>query len=701
MALPNGYISLNGLWNSSGYYCDTGVVASSSLRVRGLFFIDSNSQNYVFGGRETNSTSSSKQFGFYANPGENGTGNSLVCYSGSRSSINDNGMAIRLRTYIENTNNEFLIATSSYLFSFTGTSTAFTDGTKNIYIGAMNSGGTVSYGSGSGRPMAYAFSFEKNGAILKEFTPAYEESSGNYGLYDLKNNVFVQAQGNSFANYHLLEVEATDGGTAFIKTFNAGNVTKQYCVAPNYGGDAFSRDAAKVVIKAVPKLGYEFINWTINDELYSNEDSIEYYVSEDTTIKANFRKITDYDAGTGFKLLGIKYASSTYPSSSADEPGRSADIYANIISMNLAEDGLTQSTSTIVCKEIPPEYQNDMIVFVLNPKGKIIFSGVIKSIEDKTLTVREALSIFDRDFLFQKFTTDMKKMNVAGVLESELSNASIGGVATNSISSSLDQYCRDFIQRKYTRVDASIEKITFNSKVLNYAPDRTEDKISNLESYAWDIFNEFGIYSKPTLYNYVSSTQSLVDKGIYRRLRFIVGQNNEDTLVLSDNAECITNVNVVVEDVETTLLIILNSTSTTVRGSFVMEKDGTITNTSLYTSWSDMEYAIAYNNLKLKIVSSDDNASTVIKQNLSSAMYNHKITFDVDIKNGMYRADEFQIGRRANFYYGGKLYSSIITAREFAVNENQQDIQSIKITLGKVRTKLTTKINMGKVKGHK
>lgn len=700
MALPSGYISIRGLWNRNGFYCDTGIVPSNTLRVRGFFFISGNSQNYVFGGRETNSTSSAKQFGFYANGGSEGTGNSAVCFAGSQASIADGG-TIANQIYIENTDNEFTLTSySRYLSTYTGATTTFT-GTKNIYIGAMNGGGTVVYGNGNHRPMIYAFAFEKNGAVLKEFTPAYEQSTGKYGLYDLKNDAFIEALGNSFSDYHLLQTESTEGGTGVIETFNAGPVVKQYVIDKDFmdgtSTTVFSHEAAKTVIKAVPNKGYEFINWTIDGEEFSKEESVEVHLEADMTIKANFRKVTDEDFGCGFKLLGIKYASIKTPTSQSSEKGRVADIYTNIISMNIKDDGLSKSTSTIECESIPSVYQNDMIVFVLSPKGKMVYSGIIKNIEGNTLTVREALSIFETEFIFEKLTADMKKQSVAGVLYSELSRASGGRLSTSTMDA--DQYCWDITRRKYTRVELSFEGLNFYNAVLNFAPNRTDANISDLEGYTQDIFNEFGVYCRPTLYNYTSDVSFLIDKGVYRQLRFYVGQNTEDTLVLSDNSEFISNVNVVEEEMESTLLVIVNSTYTTFRGAFVMETDGTITNTALY-NWDTEKRAIAYNNLKVKIVASDDNAKTIVKQNLSNAQYNHKITFDVDIKNGMYRFEEFQIGRRVNFYYNDKMYTSLITAYEFDVAENQHDITKAKITLGKVRTKLTSKINLGKVRGH-
>ncbi len=94
----------------------------------------------------------------------------------------------------------------------------------------------------------------------------------------------------------------------------------------------------------------------------------------------------------------------------------------------------------------------------------------------------------------------------------------------------------------------------------------------------------------------------------------------------------------------------------------------------------------------------DDNIKTVVEQYLSNAKYNHKITFNLDLDSDLYSLDALNIGRRVTFYYKNKIYNSIVTGLEWELPTNMEDPHTVKVILGKVRNKLTTKLNLGKVK---
>lgn len=171
-----------------------------------------------------------------------------------------------------------------------------------------------------------------------------------------------------------------------------------------------------------------------------------------------------------------------------------------------------------------------------------------------------------------------------------------------------------------------------------------------------------------------------------------------EPLKIGDGNEVISNVSINIEDTQTTVVHIYNSEGTTLRGMFAMNDDGSIVKFTDTTSSNIYETFLSYNQYLGKVVTSDDPLSTLKTQNLATAMYNHKISFEVDITGSLLRFDNFKIGRRVDFYNKNKIYHSVVTAINFDVNENQSDITKLKVTLGNVRTNLTSKLNLGKVK---
>ena len=110
---------------------------------------------------------------------------------------------------------------------------------------------------------------------------------------------------------------------------------------------------------------------------------------------------------------------------------------------------------------------------------------------------------------------------------------------------------------------------------------------------------------------------------------------------------------------------------------------------------------IGYSDCRTAVVMSDDNLNTILVQQLTNSLFNHNITFDLDLTHGMYTFDDFTIGRRVRFYNGNKMYESVVTGKEYALDENGEGIRSMKITLGKVRNSLTAKIKLTEIKKKK
>ena len=122
------------------------------------------------------------------------------------------------------------------------------------------------------------------------------------------------------------------------------------------------------------------------------------------------------------------------------------------------------------------------------------------------------------------------------------------------------------------------------------------------------------------------------------------------------------------------------------------KEDGSVENPNTYNLTGFIEPA------KVKTILSDDALPTLKAQYLSSALFAHKITFNVDLLKGNYNLDDFVLGRPVDFYVGNKLYKTMITRREYKIEENADVVSSVKITCGKTRISLTSKLNVRKAK---
>ena len=504
------------------------------------------------------------------------------------------------------------------------------------------------------------------------------------------NEAFLSASGSgSFSTSYLWEIRSGTGGRAYVE-MPFGDVVKIY-MTPNRPGAAWRVYSP---IKAVADEGYSFMNWTDqNGNVYSTDEELSngLAVTQDMILTANFVKKTDDKQINPYQLLGLAYG---LPAGAT--AGRLNDLFALVESFTINEDSLNKTTSTIVCREIPSAYQTNMPVILYDTFGKRLWIGLIESIEGNILTCREALAIHDTEFLFTPTNSiggkDLANYTIVGGLNRYVVNKNKLPTSDTNI---IDNYqWNPFTQRHDLAIGHLYEEqiLSYEKKgnVFVSMPEITDRSIGNLEEYLFEMFNQFGLGIYEAFF--IKSNSHVVIIYMDIPLKY-------STLVLGDNNDFISNINVTSEVQEDTVLIIFNEAGTSVRGQYGMKKDGTIgkiTHAGINNP-DNLEF-VAWDNCKTKLVMSDDKLNTLATQYLSNSLYNHKITFDIELKNKLIKLDDFKMGRRVDFHVGDKLYHSIVTGRAYSLKENETEIQRATITLGNVRTSLTSKLNLGKVK---
>ena len=691
--LPSGYIPRNMLGGSNIYF-DTGVTPANTLNTIGLFFVKAGSTNnatWVFGARNSNSTSSVGQTNFVTY----GMGNTArIGWQSAQLSVQNytGGYA-----QFKNIGNEIELADgSTHIVDLTGNASAFT-GNRNIYLLALNNAGIVTYGSGADEISVCEFSISQNSVELLHYIPVYDEANAVFGLYDLVSGTIVQHLGTgSYKQAFLLEVQSTTGGQAYIVNDTIQGMSKKYIQRYSLGRER---------LVATPETGYEFLNWTdSNGNVLSRDryfdftsESSVYIIDQDTVVTANFQKKTNILTKNRYQLLGLQYGVG-YISNSSSPDGKDSDIYASVISFDCNEDMLSSSTSTIVLNEVPDLYQVGIPVFLFSPMGKMVWCGVIESINGTTLNCREPISVADVEMVFDTLSTTQayKSVNsgirdyvfnpmLDGYLDTNRSQRNISRLKKNSpFSAGLHQ---NYLVYEYDT------RIVFGQTM--YTMPQTDKGLKNVESFLFDMATQYGNVFEAQLYEQTNT--SYPAKGIKHLMFFYSANPLKYTLMhIGTNSEAISNVSIEMEDKFkcANSLTIYNSSGSSARGMFGVKTDGSVDTMPSLLSGLTSDFLASTNCINVTVMS-DDSIKQLIRENLGNATLNHKITFDVDL-TGMYFLDDFKLGRRVDFYDGGRVFNSIITGVSFSGETDE--VKKATITLGNVRTKLTKLINMARGK---
>lgn len=656
--LPNGYIVCDGVEKTY----DSGVLSASDLEINGLFHdsvMSVSTANWFFGSRNTNSTTSAGQLNFDVVTG--GSNTYFGCGS-ARTSLTDFQLE-QTFWHIYVLNNYFEFSTVNQVWETTGSATAFT-GTRTMYINGMNNAGSLA--SGRHPDVVCGFIIKKNGTLIKSFIPCIREADSQQGLYDLVGEEFVEPVAGSTSNNisrYLAEVSANTGGKAFLKTIRGEKVEKEY-VSKIYNTDYISDPTrGRVECVAEPEEGYEFKNWTIGGSVVSTERVYAFSTLSDVSIVANFQKKA-MNLNMNHRLIVT------------DESGEFVDL--EVLDASVTDDSLEKTTSTIRVKEIPSFVRAGLIATLRSPKGETLYNGVVNSISGNTITCREMLSLFDRDYIFKPTTFDEDNYTARHSISYLIGK----GRSSRDFSSNMDGLLFNwlgliFYDEKNIEDDLSLYEEE-NSVVTT--PTITDTGVQNLEDYIL-AFSNFGIY--------VSYEKILGESAVMLVPRYF---RNNDTLTISDNIESISNVSVTIESQENTIVNVFDSAGT-LRGMYGVRLDGSIGRYDVLGE--DLTQYLGNTNYYGSVVMSDDPLNTILAENLSLSGLNHKITFDIQFSD-MLPFDKFKIGTPVDFYNGGDLYKSVITAVSFEVSPNIERITNAKITLGNVRTSLTSKLNLGK-----
>lgn len=326
------------------------------------------------------------------------------------------------------------------------------------------------------------------------------------------------------------------------------------------------------------------------------------------------------------------------------------------ISFDIKRDLLEKSVSTFVVERIDTNVDIGDVLGVYDAFGTIYYIGVVDEIDttSKQISCTSNVSYFKYLWLYNPLR------DVSGSTEALVKKA-IEDTFINS---------PDYLmETKYGDIEVELLSNSLTYKLPLQEDLYTED----FEDFIYRCYNDFGIVCNFVLPFGEGTPRLTIDSRSMTR----------EPIKIGNNYNAIQNFTVETDTFENNKLIIYNADGTELRGIYYGTIDGITT---------DDESPLRIKKINNVIQFSDDELPLVIAQNLQNKMYNHIIRFDLLLNNNFYDFfQQFTLGCPIEIWYNGIHFDSVFTGYEF-LKENNADISSVRITCGKVRNTLTSKI---------
>ena len=331
--------------------------------------------------------------------------------------------------------------------------------------------------------------------------------------------------------------------------------------------------------------------------------------------------------------------------------------FLKIVAFTIREDLLTTANSSFTCLTIPSNIDNGDVICVYDPYGVVIYQGIINQITDNVINTNQIQSIYKGTWLCANSKQDYLEHEIAVLL---------GDYASGKITSSVT----DTLQaQKLGAIEIQYEGTNTNS-LPTFEPQTTQD----MEQFIYSLYEKYNIVFNFTI---PFDGQNVV----------LIKTANFTTYKIANNTHAIVDISPTTEISQNNKLIVY-STEGAYRAVYYATAQGIVTNPN---------DPLRLKNINTVIQFSDDDLSDIVASNLSSEMFNHKITFTLRLDNKLYAWSDFRLGQPLEIYVNGQYFNSVFTGYEMTLTQGQ-NLTEVKITCGKVRTSLTSKLNLGVVR---
>ena len=405
-----------------------------------------------------------------------------------------------------------------------------------------------------------------------------------------------------------------------------------------------------VTLWARPFPDYNFIRWSDG----SSENPRNIVIGDsDISLVAMYQRVSDTN--------GI-YQYRCYVKDQLDLEALPKS-FLRVDTFNIRTDLLTNATSNITVIEMPTNIEEGDVLVLYDPKGQFLYNGVITSIEDKKIGCSQMQSFYKGSWIYSTSPQDFLEHEIATVLQDYADGKLKGSSYTDQlVASRLGGITIDYTGS--TTVDLP--------STWNENSDSDKYEVIDMEKFIYELYEKYGI---------VFDFEINVSGANYVHIRV----PNFEKIKVGNNMFAIQNMLPITEIEETNKLVIYGSNKT-YRTTYIATRNGIVENPSTTAN--------RFNITNTEIVFSDDPVQDLVASNLPSQMFNHKLEYDLIIKNFIYEFGDFNLGGELDVYYGDEYYDSVLTGYEIN-KESNQNIAQAHFICGKVRTALTKLLTRG------
>ena len=315
-------------------------------------------------------------------------------------------------------------------------------------------------------------------------------------------------------------------------------------------------------------------------------------------------------------------------------------------SFKVSRDLLAEASSTFDVVSVPKEVEEGDVMGLLDPYGKTIYYGVVKSIDSTSIQCNQIFYLFDGDWLYRVPETKTIEEAVLDIIQNDF------------------KLSKDPLMAKKFNFDLSC-----TTSVTGVLPVDDKNTVKNFKDYLYDIYEKYGILLEFEIPFGEGMPSIHILKKEYSRY------------LVSNNVNAVKNVHIT-QEVASTNKLLVYSKEKELRASYYSTPSGITTDAADETRLQS---------IKTKIVFSDDELDTVVANYLQTQIYNHLITFDLTLNNKIYDFYKLELGQEIEFFYSGKTYHSVLTGYEL-VKHKKKGLSSVTLTCGLVRVNLDRKL---------
>ena len=400
-----------------------------------------------------------------------------------------------------------------------------------------------------------------------------------------------------------------------------------------------------VTLWARPFPDYNFVRW--GDGSLENPRNI--VVTENVTLVAIYQRVGDTN--------GIyQYRCFVKDQLNLEDPPKA---YMRVDTFTVRTDLMTNATSSIKVLEMPSNINEGDVLVLYDPKGQFLYNGVVNSIEDKTIGCSQMQSYYKGNWIYSVSSQDFLEHEIAVILK----DYADGKLKGSSYIDSLVAERLGGITIDYTGVTTASLPTTYEE-----SGDENEDKyeVVDMEEFIYSLYEKYNIVLDFEI-NFSGTNYVHIKVPSFEKLK------------VGNNMFAIQNMLPITEIEETNKLVIYDSNNV-YRTTYIATKNGIVENPATTAN--------RFNITNTEIVFSDDPVADLVASNLPSQMFNHKLEYDLIIKNFIYEFGDFNLGGELDIYYGDEYYDSVLTGYEISKSSNQ-NITQAHFVCGKVRTALT------------